>query len=249
MLAYDVADVARGYAAIAGYDPEDVGSIDHPVANFLPTLRDGIKGVRIGIPRTFYYEDLQPGIGERVMDAARVLEDLGAELVDMNLEGAEEARVATMAVLLATDMADLHRDEVAQHADKIGAEVLRRLRLGEQVTGMDYAHALRIQVRWKHQMKSVFQNVDLVLVPTCPVVAPLITNAADMVKTTHNISRNNTALGYAGLPCLTVPCGFNSEGLPIGMQLVATWFNEPLVFRAGVAYQSRTEFHRMRPNL
>jgi aspartyl-tRNA(Asn)/glutamyl-tRNA(Gln) amidotransferase subunit A len=183
------------------------------------------------------------------MDAARVLEGLGAKLVDMNLEGAEEARVATMTVLLATDMADLHRDEVAQHADKIGAEVLRRLRLGEQVIGIDYARALRIQVRWKHQMKSVFQNVDLVLVPTCPVVAPLITNAADMVKTTHNISRNNTALGYAGLPCLTVPCGFNSEGLPIGMQLVATWFNEPLAFRAGVAYQSRTEFHRMRPKL
>jgi aspartyl-tRNA(Asn)/glutamyl-tRNA(Gln) amidotransferase subunit A len=249
MLAYNVSDVARGYAAIAGYDPEDVGSIDRPVGNFLPTLHDGVEGVRIGIPRSFYFDDLQPDIGDRVMDAARVLERLGAVLVDMDLEGAEEARVATMAVLLATDMADLHRDEVVNHADQIGAEVLRRLRLGEPVTGTEYAHALRIQVRWKHQMKKVFQNVDAMLVPTCPVVAPMITNAADMVKTTHNISRNNTALGYAGLPCLTVPVGFNFEGMPIGMQLVATWFNEPLAFRAGVAYQSRTEFHRMRPKL
>ena len=249
MLAYDVADVARGYAAIAGHDPEDVGSIDHPIENFLPTLRDGIEGVRIGIPRTFYFEDLEPDIGERVMDAAKVLESLGAELVDMNLEGAEEARVATMKVLLATDMADLHRDEMANHADKIGAEVLRRLRLGETTSGTDYAHALRIQVDWKYQMKSVFKNVDMVLVPTCPVVAPLISDSADMVKATHNISRNNTALGYAGLPCLSVPCGFNSEGMPIAMQLVGEWFNEPLLFRAGVAYQSRTEFHRMRPKM
>jgi aspartyl-tRNA(Asn)/glutamyl-tRNA(Gln) amidotransferase subunit A len=126
---------------------------------------------------------------------------------------------------------------------------LRRLKAGEPFTGMDYAHSLRVFVQWKHQFRQVFQEVDLILFPTTPIVAPKFANAEDLQKATHQISRNNVAIGYAGLPCLNVPVGFDSDGLPVGMLLVGEWFNEPLVFRAGVAYQSLTEFHKMRPKL
>jgi aspartyl-tRNA(Asn)/glutamyl-tRNA(Gln) amidotransferase subunit A len=249
MLAYNVVDVARGFAAIAGYDPADPLSEDVPVDNFLPTLRDGIEGIRVGIPKTFYFENCQPGVVERVQDAAKVIESCGARLVDIDLKGAEEARVATMPQLLAIDMADLHRDVMKNQPEKLGAEVLRRLRAGEPFSGTDYAHALRILVQWRHHLKGVLQDIDLILFPTTPIVAPKWTNAEDLQKATHLISRNNVAIGYAGLPCLSVPVGFDSDGMPVGMLLVGRWFEEPLVFRAGVAYQSRTDFHKMRPKL
>ena len=249
MLAYGVADVARGFAAIAGYDPADSLSEDVPVDNFLPTLRDGISGLRVGIPKTFYYEDCEPDVVARVQEAAEVMEACGARLVDIDLKGAEEARVATGPTLLSIDMTDLYRDGLKQHPEKYGAEVLRRLHAGEPFSGTDYAHALRILIEWKHQFKTVFQDIDMILVPTTPVVAPKITTAEDLQKTTHNISRNNVALGYAGLPGLSVPVGFDRQGMPVGMCLVAKWWHEPLLFRAGIAYQSHTDFHKMRPKL
>ena len=249
MLARTVPDVARGFAAIAGYDPDDSLSEDVPVENFLPTLRDGIENVIVGIPTSFFFDNCEPDVVARVNDAAKVIEACGATLVDIDIEGAEEARVATGPTLLAMDMADMHRDGLRDHPEKYGEEVLRRIRGGEPFQGTDYANALRILVQWKHQFKRVFQKIDMLLTPTTPMVAPKWADSADLQKATHSIMRNLVGLGYAGLPCLNIPVGFDSQGMPVGMQLAAKWFNEPLLFRAGVAYQSRTDFHKMRPKI
>ena len=200
MMARTVPDVARGFAAIAGYDPDDPLSEDVPVPNFLPTLRDGIENTRVGIPTSFYFENCEPDVVARVMEASKVIEACGATLVDIDIEGAEEARVATGPTLLAMDMADKHRDGLKNHPEAYGDEVLRRLRAGEPFKGTDYAHALRILIRWKHQFKRVFQDVDMLLTPTTPIVAPKWTDAEDLQRTTHLILRNCMALGYAGLP-------------------------------------------------
>jgi aspartyl-tRNA(Asn)/glutamyl-tRNA(Gln) amidotransferase subunit A len=247
MMARSVADVARGFAAIAGYDPDDVQSEDVPVDNFLPTLRDGIDSVRIGIPKTFYYENCEPDVVKRVQEATKVLEACGAKLVDIEIQGAEETRVATGPTILAIDMADEHRQNLQTRPEDYGPEVLRRLRAGEPFKGTDYAHALRIIVRWKHQFKALFQDVDIIATPTTPIVAPQFADSADLQKATHGIMRNLVGFSYAGVPCLSIPVGFDRQGLPVGMQLTAKWFNEPLLFRAGVAYQSRTEFHKAKP--
>jgi aspartyl-tRNA(Asn)/glutamyl-tRNA(Gln) amidotransferase subunit A len=249
MLGRTVPDVARGYAAIAGYDPNDSQSEDVPVDNFLPTLRDGIAGIRVGIPKSYYYEECEPDVVARVQEAQKVIEACGAKLVDIDVKGAAEARVATMPVLLAIDMADMHRDQMKNDPDSIGAEVLKRLRSGEPYAGTDYAHALRHLIQWKHQFKSVFQDVDMILAPSTPIVAPKWTDAQDMQKATNRIMRNLVGFGYAGLPGISIPVGFDSHGMPVGMQLVGKWWNEPLLFRAGTAYQARTEFHKARPKI
>jgi aspartyl-tRNA(Asn)/glutamyl-tRNA(Gln) amidotransferase subunit A len=249
MLARNVPDVARGFAAIAGYDPDDVQSEDVPVDNFLPTLRDGITGMRIGIPRTHYFENCEPDVVKRVQEATKVLEACGAKLVDIDIHGAEEARVAAMPIILAIDMADEHRENLATRPEVYGPEVLRRLRAGEPHKGTDYAHALRIIIRWKHQFKALFHNIDMIVTPTTPIVAPKFADSSDLQKATHGIMRNLVGFSYAGVPCLSIPVGFDSQGLPVGMQITGKWFNEPLLFRAGVAYQSRTEFHKARPKL
>jgi aspartyl-tRNA(Asn)/glutamyl-tRNA(Gln) amidotransferase subunit A len=247
MMARSVADVARGFAAIAGYDPDDVQSEDVAVDNFLPTLRDGIEGTTIGIPKTFFYENCEPDIVKRVQEATKVLESCGARLVDIDIHGTEEARIAAGPTILAIDMTDEHRENLEKNPEKYGPEVLRRLRAGEPFKGTDYAKALRIVERWKHQFKAVFRDVDIIATPTTPIVAPKFADSEDLQKATHGIMRNLVGFSYAGVPCLSVPVGFDRQGMPVGMQLTGKWFNEPLLFRAGVAYQSRTEFHKAKP--
>ena len=249
MLSRNVADVARGFAAIAGYDPTDPSSEDVPVGNFLPKLRDGIKGIKVGLPKSFYFENCEPDVVVRVFAASKVIEACGARLIDIDIQGAEDAREAGGPTLIAIDMADSHRNGLENHPQDYGPEVLRRLRSGQPFKGTDYSHALRILTRWKHQFKRIFQDVDIILTPTTPIVAPKFINAEDLQKATHQISRNCVGLSYAGVPCMSVPVGFDSQRLPVGMQLVGKWFDEPLVLRAGMAYQARTEFHKARPKL
>jgi len=248
-LSYNVADLARTFAAVAGYDPHDHQSVDIPVSNFLPTLKSGVGGVKLGIPRRFFFDDLQPEVGARVMDAARQMEQLGARIVEIDVTDAEVAQEKTMFNTIAADLADVHHERMEKEPETIGAEVLRRLKLGLTVGGMDYSRSLRWLLKWKVVWRSIFDQVDLVLVPTTSRTAPRRADSADMIAASKAISRNAFGIGAVGLPSMSVPCGFDNNGMPVGMLLVARWFDEPALFRAGVAYQSRTEFHRARPRL
>jgi aspartyl-tRNA(Asn)/glutamyl-tRNA(Gln) amidotransferase subunit A len=140
-LARSVSDIARAFAAIAGYDPDDPSSIATPVENFLPTLRDGIAGVRIGLPKRYFFEKLQPEVEQAVLAAATTLERAGARLIDIVVPSAEQAQTNIHICTARADMADIHRNEMELRPDAIGPEVLRRLRLGLDVSGCDYAAA------------------------------------------------------------------------------------------------------------
>lgn len=241
-LARSVADVARCFAAIAGHDPADPASVERPVENFLPTLWDGVEGLRIGLPRRFYFEDLEDGVGEAVEAVAQLLEGAGARLVDIDVPDPAEAQVQSHVAITRADMADIHRHEMDGQPEQIGPEVLRRLRLGLEVTGRDYAHSRRWMAEWKRKVRGLFATVDLILTPTAPCVAPLRSEATDMVATTQRIARFTSALGCAGLPSMTVPCGFGAAGMPIGAMLSAKDFDEALIFRAGIAFSSARIF-------
>ncbi|CAO3433757.1 amidase [Azospirillum doebereinerae] len=246
-LAYTVADVARGFAAIAGYDPEDPNSVEAPLGNFLPSLSAGIAGVRIGIPRNFYFDDLQPAVAARLSEAAAALERAGARLVDVTIEEAEVAQARTAFSLLVADMAQQHKTKIDGAPEAIGPEVLRRLRLGLPVSGVEYAESRRWLANWKLRFRALFEAVDLILTPTTPIVAARIADAADMIAATRAVSRFTYGFGALGLPAMSVPCGFDAEGMPVGMQIVGRWFDEPLVLRAGAAFQAVTAHHRRRP--
>lgn len=246
-MAYAVSDVARAFAAVAGYDPADHQSVDQPVPNFLPALRDGLSGVRIGLPRRFFFEDCQSEVEARALAAGSALERAGAHLVDVDVPNAEDAQAHTMSSIILADMADAHRGRMEEQPDTIGPEVLRRLRLGVPIKGMDYARSLRWLLKWKVCWRRLFDTVDLILTPTTPRTAPGLVDAADMIAASQIMSRNTFGVGTVGLPAISLPCGFDGQGLPIGVQLAAKWLDEPLLLRAGVAYQAQTEFHRSRP--
>lgn len=241
-----VADAARLYAAIAEYDPRDPLSFaDAPP--LLEGMDAGVKGLRVGVPRAFFYEDLQDCVARAVDDAAAVLERLGCTLVDVPLGEAETLRTGGAFRFVLADVADARRDVYPEHADRIGAEVLRRIELGHQVSGADYAHCIRLLQQFQRTLRDTFAaGIDVLLTPTTPVTAPLWAEASDMVATTRLVSRNTYDLGAAGVPSLSVPCGFDRRNLPIGMQLTAPWRAEALLFRVAQAFEAATEHHRTR---
>ncbi len=236
-IAPTVAEVAAVFAAIAGYDPIDPVSIEGDPQP-LSALDKGVRGLRIGLPRSFYFENLQSDVGEAVDRAARVLEGLGATLVDIDLEDPKSLAEHRAFQFVLADVADARRDLMRDHRDQISAEVKRRIELGEQVSGRDYAQCMRALWRFKRELRSLFADrVDVLLTPTTSTTAPLWEHSHDMVETTRRVAKLTYDVGAAGVPSMTVPCGLDKAGLPIGMQIVASWGEEGLLFRVGNAYQ------------
>lgn len=239
-IAPTVAEVATVFAAIAGYDPLDPVSIAGDPQS-LSAMDSGVRGLRIGLPRAFYFENLQREVGEAVDRAASVLEGLGATLVDIDLEDPKSLAAHRAFQFVLADVADARRDLMRDHRDQISAEVRRRIELGEQVTGRDYAQCMRALWRFKRELRSLFADrVDLLLTPTISTTAPLWADSHDMVESTRQVAKLTYDLGAAGVPSMTVPCGLDKAGLPIGMQIVASWGEEGLLFRVGNAYQKET---------
>ena len=244
-LARSVSDLARIFAVIAGYDEHDPSTAYHPLGNFLPTLADGIAGRRIGIPRSFYFEQCEAGVAEAVMAAAAVLEKAGAVLVDVDVPMAAEAHLHLGRSVFA-DVCHVFREPLLNRPETITASVVERMRNGLAVTGLQYAESMAFRSRYRLAMRRLFAQVDMLLSPTSPVGAPPIEDGANLLEATRAVTRNTYAGSMGSLPGLSVPVGLTAEGLPIGMQLEAAWWQEPLLFQAGVAYQRVTDFHRHR---
>jgi aspartyl-tRNA(Asn)/glutamyl-tRNA(Gln) amidotransferase subunit A len=247
-MARSVADVARIFAVIAGHDGRDPYAVKRPLENFLPTLNDGIEGVRIGMPRNFYFEDVHPDIGTAVNKAASALENLGAKLVEIDVPGAEEMQ-HWATIMIFCDALAFHSERLESHPEKFSKGVYERMTHGHSFTGVDYANAMRARESWKGDMARLFGEIDVLLSPTLPTLVPPIEEDKSLIEATRGCTRNTYAGAFAQLPGLSVPCGFSSDGLPIGLQLEAAWWNDPLLLRVGHAYQGVTDWHLRRPPL
>lgn len=246
-MARSALDVARLFAVMSGYDDTDPTSRDAPLENFLPNIGNGIKGLRIGVPRAYYYDDLAPETARAVDEALKTFEKLGAMLVNVDLPGAENT-LAEAAVIIYSDAAQLHEERL-QQPDKWGAQTIERMRLALDYSSRDYARAMRARERWQRTLKRTFEVVDILAVPTLPQQTPLIDDDRSLFEATKRVAANTYAGAFGALPGLSVPCGASSKGLPIGLLLEGPWWQEPLLLRAGHAYQQVTEWHQMRPVL
>jgi len=247
-MARTVVDLARMFAVMAFYDDEDPSSVPHTWDNYLARLDDGIEGVRIGVPGNYFFEDLASDIGEVVREAANKLASMGAILTPINLEGAEEVHGRVMPMVWA-DVYEFHRERIESQSDMFGEDVLNRILLGQSVSGADYAEALRHRERWNRVVERSLRTVDVILTPTTPVPAPLIADSTNMLATTHRLTWFTFPFSWAGVPGLSIPCGFTSNSLPIGIQFHGRHWEEGLLFRSGVAFQKETDWHLQRPPL
>lgn len=248
-MARRIIDVARVYAAIAGPDGGDPTSAPDAPPDVLGRLGDGIEGVRILMPTRFFGPEADPDVAAAVRQAAEVLARLGARVEEGDLPGAEAAQARLMPIIYA-DAAAYHRKRLEREPDRFGRDVRARLQPGLELRAIDYAGSLRWLEGWRAQVEELFrESWNLVLTPTMPCTAPPIEPDDDVIAVSTRLSRFTWVWPAAGVPALSVPCGFDSRGLPIGMQLAGPRWSEPLLLRLGHAYQSATDWHRRRPPL
>lgn len=244
-MARSVRDVAHLFSAIVGYDREDPRAVDRQPDDPLARLDHGVQGLRIGLPETFFFERLEPDIEHAVRVAVQHFADLGAEVVDIKVPGAEEAvNIAT--IMIRAEALAIHRDRLASEPDWFGEDLQRRLALGDQVSGVDFADGLQQMHEWRQFMLGMFDQVDLILTPATNAVAPLI-DEAEMIETTTQLTRFTYAWSLASMPALVIPCGLSGGGLPIGLQLASAPWQDALLLQVGAAYQTNTDWHHKRP--
>lgn len=246
-LARSVEDCAVLLQAIAGQDPGDPSSDEAPVPDYRANLRDGVRGLRIGVPETFFSEQLDPEVEAAVKKAIGVLEGLGAQVMPVALPHIDDAPAAVSSVMLPEATA-FHQRWLNEHADEYSDSVRYRLEIGATYSAVQYVQGQRFRemiVRdWRDE---VFSKVDLLA--TAATQVPAVRIDGSDLSVTWSLIRLTNPINLLGLPAISVPCGFTSGNLPIGLQLVGRWWDEATVFRAAHAYEQATGWHTRRPPL
>jgi aspartyl-tRNA(Asn)/glutamyl-tRNA(Gln) amidotransferase subunit A len=252
-LARTVEDAALVLAAIAGADPADWATLPVPLGEYQGALTPGLQGVRVGVPRAYFWERLDGEVAATVETALGVLTQLGAEVQDLDLPGVDEA-VAARSLIHSAEAYAYHATWLRERPDDYGANVRARVTRGRDTTGTALVEAQGCLARFGATVNALLQRVDVLAAPTTPTPAwPF--DGTDV--TLNGVVEPYEAVGLRltvpftalGGPSLSVPCGFSATGLPIGLQLAGRRFDEAAVLRVGHAYEQSTDWHRRRPPL
>lgn len=243
-MARAVEDMAAAYRVMAGYDDADPYSLRRPSGE---GARESIAGMRVALLEDYFFESVDAERQAATRAAISALEEAGARRVNVSPAGLERAyRECTLMVraeALAT-YAELVADEDAP----MGADVRHRLGLAREISGREYAAMLHFRYQWRREIERLFaEHVDILITPTTPSDPPEI-SGSEMLATTTLLTRMTHPWSFAGLPAMSIPCGFSAAGFPIGMQLAAAPWNEEKLFSAGSAFQRVTGWHRRRPS-
>ncbi len=250
-LARTVRDAALFLQATAGHDKRDAASSHAAVPDYMAALTGGVRGLRIGVPRRYFFDRSQDSVTALVDAALDVLAGLGAELVEIDIPHIEAAAAAALAIYLGEATA-YHDDTLDDRAHLYTEQVRTFLELGDQLLAKDYIHAQRYRSLLGRELTTLFGRVDLIATPGIAMTATPIGGQTVTIRGTEDsvfgaILRNTEPFNLVGLPALVLPCGFDAQGLPASLQLVGPAFSEALVLRAGDAYQRATDWHTRRP--
>jgi aspartyl-tRNA(Asn)/glutamyl-tRNA(Gln) amidotransferase subunit A len=241
-IARTVADVAVIFAAIAGYDPGDKASVDVPVEDYVAALGKSLQPLRVGVPREFFFEDLDAAVASAVNHAVSGLAALGAEIRDVDLT------VPTDRTLQIAEAYAVHAEFVTRSPELYQPETLRRIRTGQNVSPETLLECRRELEQVRHDIVSVFTDVDVLVTPTTPISAPGIAELQknpDLLRPRELLLlRNTRPVNVWGLPAISVPCGFTETGLPIGLQIIGPHWGETAVLRIAHAYEQATAWHK-----
>lgn len=262
----DVTDCAIVLKAIAGSDSLDFTSSDLPVADYLATLKDGVKGLKIGIPMEFLGTSVQAEVKDAVLKAAKVFEQQGAICEETSLPYTEYALWAYYIISAAEASSELARYDGIRfgyrakeykdlndmykrnRGEGFGPEVKRRIVLGTYLSTDKYYEkyyekALKIRTLIKDSFKRAFGKYDFLITPTVPTVAFKLGEEVDDPLKMYMNDLCTTPVNLANLPAITVPCGF-FEGLPMGLQIIGRAFDETSILKAAYTFEQNTDFHK-----
>jgi aspartyl-tRNA(Asn)/glutamyl-tRNA(Gln) amidotransferase subunit A len=269
-LALNVEDTALMLPYIAGYDHRDSTAADLPVPDYIAELNGDIAGLKIGVPKEYFIEGLDPEIGQSVRAGIDTLANLGAEVTEISLPHAEYAIAAYYIIATAEASSNLARydgihygtraDDTKTLADVytktrrelFGDEVIRRIILGTYVLSSGYYDAYylkaqKVRTLIKQDFDRAFESVDIIVTPTSPSPAFKLGEKTSDPLEMYLSDIFTVSVNLAGIPGMSIPCGFTGGNLPIGMQLLAKPFNETVLLKTGHAYQQTTDHHTRRP--
>ena len=261
----DVTDSAMLLNLITGHDEKDSTSVNIDKKDYTKALREDVKGLKIGVPKEYFGDGINEEVKAKVKEAIKKYEEMGAIVEECSLDIADESLAVYYIIACAeassnlgrfdgirygyrtknfTSLKDIYRNS---RSEGFGAEVKRRIILGTYVLSSGYYDAYykkaqKVRTVIKKEFEKLFEKYDVLLTPTSPTVAygigsktsnPLEMYLADLCTVTVNI---------AGLPGISVPCGVNSEGMPIGMQLIGKHFEEETILRAAYTFEQATRF-------
>jgi aspartyl-tRNA(Asn)/glutamyl-tRNA(Gln) amidotransferase subunit A len=246
-LARTAEDCALLLDLMAGADPADPTAIAGPLPNYMAATRGQIKGLTIGVPTAFYVDDLDSEVARILDDTVAVLKREGAKVVQVELPDQRQLTAACQFVL-AVEAAAFHKRWMIERPGDYGPQVLMRLQNGLAITGVSYLEVMRWRGPALAAHLAAVAGVDAVLAPVAPVAAPTIAesdvgNSPDAEAVIQRLTRFTRPINYLGLPSLSIPSGFTSSGLPVGMQLVGRSFDEATLLQIGAAFQRATDFH------
>lgn len=251
-LTRTVADNAAMMSVLAGRDPLDPTTADLPVPDYAALLEGGIRGLRLGLPKAFYLEGLDPSVRARLDEALAVLRSLGATTVEVDLP--DQQRLFTISDAVAkVEAATMHGRWMRERPGDYSLFVRSRVESGFHVPAARYLEALALRGRLLQQfVEAAFTTADLLFLPIVPIEVPKIAatevgSPTDVQRVIVQLTCFTRNMNFLGLPGLSVPCGFTANRMPASFQLVGRPFAEATLLRAGHSYQQVTGWHREAP--
>ncbi|QYD69279.1 aspartyl/glutamyl-tRNA amidotransferase subunit A [Paraburkholderia edwinii] len=249
-----VEDCALLFNAIAGPDPTDPATASVPVDDFLSRLSVGVRGLRIGIVPSYFFSHIQQDVKHAVESALKTFEELGAHIVEVDIKHIE-GNISAQLTIESAEPSTYHQKSLRERPGDFGDDVRTLLEVGEMLLATHYLQAQRYRTLLRNEFLEAFKHVDVFICPTLPFTA------TDLGATTVEIESGvqedmlsaimqfTGVASLTGLPSLNVPCGFDSGGLPVGMQIIGAPFTESRLFSVGHSFQCATDFHTRRPDL
>ncbi len=268
-LTKEVRDAALLLNAIAGYDAQDSTSAPVPAPDYLDTLGRDIQGLKIGVPKEYFGEGLNPDVAAAVKGALATLEGLGAELVEVSLPHSEYAVAAYYVIATAEASSNLARYDGVKYGLRepganllemyantrtlgFGPEVRRRIMLGTYVLSAGYydayyRQASQVRTLIRRDFEAAFRQCAVLAAPVSPTPAPRLGEMVADPLTMYLSDIFTISVNLAGIPGISVPCGFSRDNLPIGLQILGPPFGEPEILQTAYAFEQATDFHRRKP--
>ena len=240
-----VEDSALVLSQTAGFDRFDATTSKHPVENYLENIGADIKGKKIGIVKEYLSDEIDSEILEKTKSAINIYEKLGAEIIDISLPNSEYALASYYVITPSEVSSNLARFDGIRFGfdrDKFGDEAKRRIMLGTYALSAGfydefYIKAQKVRTLIIQDFKKAFEKVDAILAPVSPVMPPKIGEVVDDPMKNYLMDILTVPVNLAGLPALSLPCGFSSKGLPVGIQLIGDHFSEKNLYNLGYNFE------------
>jgi aspartyl-tRNA(Asn)/glutamyl-tRNA(Gln) amidotransferase subunit A len=249
-LTKSIEDAAIMLAAIAGPDPKDPSASSRPLPDYRKDMRESIRGLRLGVPRQYFFEHVDPEIQKLVSAAIRQLESAGATRVEVDIPDLENCSAMEAHITLA-EATSYHEPYLKKQPDDYGPAVRTNLEAGRYLLATDYVKSQRARTLLQRNFNEAFKRAEVIVSPTLPALPPPVgevwVQSGDLRE--HVIDaflRFNIPYDLTGFPAISIPCGLGSTGLPIGLQIAGKAFDEATVLRVANAYEQSTAWHPSR---